>query len=73
MFRELYEDHRVDNYLRKAYLLFFLIRRFIYVTIGIYFVYSKQGIIQIVLTMILKLITIIYLGAAKALKKQRLN
>ena len=61
-FKALYQDNKINSLFCKAYLLNFLLRRLIYVTMGLVITNQKRLIVQLVITLIMNLLTLIYLG-----------
>jgi hypothetical protein len=70
---ELYESTRIDSKLKLAYTLMFIIRRGIYLTIGMFLLNPNLGGLQITLLMLLNLLAIVYIGYSSAQKRFELN
>ena len=70
---ELYENTKIDSRVRLAYSLIFIIRRGLYLTLGMMILNPKIGGLQIVLLMLLNLLSIVYIGYASAQKRYELN
>jgi hypothetical protein len=70
---ELYENTKIDSRVRLAYSLIFIIRRGLYLTLGMMILNPKVGGLQIALLMLLNLLAIVYIGYASAQKRYELN
>ena len=70
---ELYENTKIDSRVRLAYSLIFIIRRGLYLTLGMMILNPKIGGLQIALLMLLNLLAIVYIGYASAQERYELN
>ena len=70
---ELYENTKIDSRVRLAYSLIFIIRRGLYLTLGMMILNPKIGGLQIGLLMLLNLLSIVYIGYASVQKRFELN
>ena len=72
-FGDLYEGTKIDTKLKLAYSLIFVLRRFIFCTIGMFLLNPNLGGMQIVLLMLLNVLSIAYIGCSSAQKRFELN
>ena len=63
---ELYESTKINTRLRVAYTLIFIIRRGLYLSLGMLLLNPNLGGIQILLLILLNLLSVIYIGYASA-------
>ncbi len=70
---EMYENTKYDSKLCLAYTSLFILRRFLFVTYGLFIADTDKGGLQLVLVLLLNLFTLIYLVKSKSQRKSILN
>jgi len=73
MFGEMYENTKYDSKLCLAYTTLFILRRFLFLSYGLFFEGNEKGGLQLVLILLLNLGMMIYLVSSKSQKNRLLN